>query len=89
MNCYQKIIHEIDPALNPAGVEASMRLTHGTLDHLSRAQFEDETKVASACERREPGFLERAASSFGMAEAYKRWQQRLGAQPGSADKDAP
>ena len=32
---YQEIIRDIDPAINPVGVEAAMRLQYSTLDHLS------------------------------------------------------
>ena len=39
MSLYQKSIHDIDPSINPAGVEASMRLQYSTLDHLTHETF--------------------------------------------------
>ena len=30
---YQTLLHELAPDLNPAGIEASMRLHYGTLNH--------------------------------------------------------
>ena len=54
---YQLTIHEMDKTINPAGVEASMRLEYGTLDHLSRAAFSREIETAKECERQRPGFM--------------------------------
>lgn len=34
---------------NPRHIEAWMRLEHGTLDGLSRAQFRREVKIAESC----------------------------------------
>jgi len=48
---YQKLLHELAPDLNPAGVEASMRLQYGTLNHLPREVFAEEAKLAADCER--------------------------------------
>ena len=39
ISLYQKSIHDIDPSINPAGVEASMRLQYSTLDHLTHETF--------------------------------------------------
>ena len=41
---YQKLLHELAPDLNPAGIEASMRLQYGTLNHLPREVFAEEAK---------------------------------------------
>ena len=67
---YQRIIREIDPSLSAveaAGVEGSMRLQHGTLDALSRAEFRAEVRLALACEREEPGHLARCRATMGVA----------------------
>lgn len=73
-NGYQSLIREIHPTVNPAGVEAAMRLHHGTLDHLERRDFVHEVGLALACEAAEPGFLRRIAASFGMAAEFDRWE---------------
>ena len=36
---YQEYIHKLDQTINPAGVEASMRLQFGVLDHLGIHDF--------------------------------------------------
>ena len=74
---YRAIIREIDPGVNAAGVEASMRLQHGTLNHLSRETFRDEIEIARQCEIREPGFLRQCARSFGQAAEYEADEKRL------------
>ena len=71
---YQKIIRELDSTVNPAGVEASMRLQYGTLDHLCNATFKQEIKIAKACEKAEPGFLKGCAESMGFGAEYAMWQ---------------
>jgi len=63
---YQTLITEIDPLINAAGIEASMRLQYGTLSHLSRETFVKEIKLASACEAEQPGFLNSIAKSYGL-----------------------
>ena len=73
---YQTLLHELAPSLNPAGVEASMRLQYGTLDHLPREIFAEEATLAAACEREEPGFLKSIAASMGMADDYNAWEAR-------------
>ncbi len=67
---YQKRLHELAPDLNPVGVEASMRLQYGTLNHLPREVFTEEARLAADCERQSPGFLRRTAESFGMGEEF-------------------
>ena len=61
---YQKAIYEIDPTVNAAGVEASMRLQYGTLSHLDDRTFRAEIRIAKDCEREEPGFLRMVAESY-------------------------
>ena len=43
---YQTLLHELAPDLNPAGIEASMRLHCGTLNYLPRETFVVEAKLA-------------------------------------------
>ena len=73
---YQKLLHELAPDLNPAGVEVSMRLQYGTLNHLPREVFAEEAKIAADCERQSPGFLRRTAASFGMGAEFTAWEAK-------------
>ena len=61
---YAKIILDIDPTANARGIEAYMRSEHGTLDHLPREVFVKEIKMAAACDRQCPGFLDLLASTY-------------------------
>ena len=70
---YQKLLHELAPDLNPAGVEASMRLHDGTLNHLPRKTFVAEAKLAADLERQAPGILRKIADSMGMADDFAKW----------------
>ncbi|MCY4580777.1 MAG: hypothetical protein OXD31_17255 [Chloroflexi bacterium] len=54
---YVETIREIDETVNAVGVEAFMRLEHGTLDHLSKEAFAREAALAKEAERQEPGAL--------------------------------
>lgn len=74
MSHYQKLIRKLHPTVNPAGVEASMRLQYGTLSHLSDRDFRREIRLAVDCEKAQPGFLKGVAASFGMAEDFARWE---------------
>jgi hypothetical protein len=74
---YQTTIHELDPTVNPAGVEASMRLQFGTLDHLDREEFKREIEIAKTCEAEAPGYLKSVAECYGMAKAFAYWAQRI------------
>jgi len=71
---YQALIREFAPHLNPAGVEASMRMQFGTLDHLSREDFRAECAIAEECEKAEPGFLRKVAESYGMGRDFAKWE---------------
>lgn len=73
---YQTILHEIAPDLNPAGVEASMRLQYGTLGHLPRAVFAQEAEVARAMHKADPHALRGIAASMGMADEFQRWEAK-------------
>lgn len=74
MSTYQDLIHEIAPHLNPAGVEACMRLQFSTLSHLCREDFVTECEIAEACEQGQPGFLKATAATFGLAEDFEKWE---------------
>ena len=67
---YAKTIHDLDPTINPVGVEESMRIQYGTLDHLDRATFRAEIRLAHDMEAEEPGILRRIADSYGNADRY-------------------
>jgi len=73
---YQKILNEIAPHLNPAGVEAAMRSQYGALCHLPRAIFAEEAKIAEQCEQQCPGYLRDIANSLGMADDFRRWESK-------------
>ncbi len=76
MSYAQKVIHEMDQKINPAGVEGSMRLHYGTLNHLDRLDFQLEIKVARACEEESPGFLRSCAGSLGLDVDFVEWEKR-------------
>ena len=71
---YQTLLRELAPNLNPAGVEASMRLHYGTLSHLPRETFVAEAKLASDLEGQSPGILRKIADSMGMANDFAKWE---------------
>ena len=69
---YQTLLREIVPDLNPAGVEASMRLHYGVLNHLPRDTFLAEALLAADLESGSPGILRKIADSMGMAEDFAK-----------------
>ena len=71
---YQTLLRELAPSLNPAGVEASMRLHYGTLNHLPRETFAAEAKLAADLEGQSPGILRKIADSRGMADDFAKWE---------------
>ncbi len=71
---YQTLPRELAPDLNPAGVEASMRLHYGTLNHLPRETFVAEAKLAADLEVQSPGILRKMAESMGMADDFAEWE---------------
>ena len=71
---YQTLLHELAPDLNPAGIEASMRLHYGTLNHLQRETFAAEAKLAADLEAQSPGILRKIAESMGMADDFAEWE---------------
>lgn len=66
MSYYQRVITEIDPTIDAAGVECSMRLQYGTLNHLPRETFVDEVRIARECEAAQPGYLASVRRSYAM-----------------------
>ena len=71
---YQTLLQELAPNLNPAGIEASMRLHYGTLSHLPPETFAEEAKLAAEMERQSPGTLRRIADSMGLADDFAKWE---------------
>ena len=67
---YQTLLHELVPSLNPARIEASMRLHYGTLSHLLRETFVAEAKLAADLEDQSPGIPRKIAESMGMADDF-------------------
>ena len=74
LTSYQTLLHELAPDLNPAGVEASMRLHYGTLSHLPRETFAEEARLAADLELQSPGILRKIAESMGMADDFAKWE---------------
>lgn len=71
LRSYQKLIHDIDPAVNAAGVEGHMRNQYWTLDHLGREDFRVEIALARTCEAAEPGYLRSCAVGQGLGRDYE------------------
>ena len=71
---YQTLLHDLAPDLNPAGVEASMRLHYGTLNHLPRETFMAEAELAADLEGKSPGILRKIAESMGLADDFAKWE---------------
>ena len=71
---YQTLLRELAPDLNPAGVEASMRLHYGVLNHLPRDTFVAEALLAADLESGSPGILRKIAESMGMADEFAKWE---------------
>lgn len=80
---YQRLIHEIAPDVNPAAVEAFMRLEHSTLNGLPRARFVSECELVRLISASHMHDLRELAASYGMGEDYDHWEQRI------ADTEAP
>jgi hypothetical protein len=66
MSGYAELIQRTEPTLDPRHVEAYMRLQYGTLDHLDRATFEREVRVAADCVRFDAQGAEDLARSYGL-----------------------
>ena len=71
---YQTLLHELAPDLKSAGVEASMRLHYGTLNHLPRETLVAEAKLAADLEGQSPGILRKIAESMGMVDDFAKWE---------------
>ena len=77
----QRLIHELNPRVNPAFVEAYMRLEHNTLSHLPRATFD--TEAAKAQQEQElwaQGLIESTCASYGLLADYQAWEQAYNAE---------
>lgn len=64
--------HEIDPTVNPVGVESILRCTHGSLDGLSEDAFLRGVAAAKWAEAESPGALREAAASWGAGDEFDR-----------------
>ena len=71
---YQTLLHELAPDLKSAGVEASMRLHYGNLNHLPRETLVAEAKLAADLEGQSPGILRKIAESMGMVDDFAKWE---------------
>ena len=71
---YQKLLRELAPSLNRAGVEASMRLHYGVLNHLPRDTFAAESLLAADLETGSPGILRKNAESMGTGAEFAKWE---------------
>ena len=71
---YQTLLHALAPDLKSAGVEASMRLHYGTLNHLPRETLVAEAKLAADLEGQSPGILRKIAESMGMVDDFAKWE---------------
>ncbi|MYC32123.1 MAG: hypothetical protein F4X64_02970 [Chloroflexi bacterium] len=83
---YAQMIEQMGCKVNPAGVEASMRLQYGTLDHLGAADFRREILIAEQLEAAEPGCLLGIAESYGLGSDYIAAQAEQ-AEGGDLDRD--
>ena len=86
---YQQMIHEIDPTVNPAGVECLMRLEYHTLDHLPRSKFAEEIELAKTIHLEDPEELRRAAESHNMGNDYDSWEPRLRQPQAQTERETP
>ncbi len=68
------LLRELAPDLNPAGIEASMRLHYGTLNRLPREIFVAEAKLAVELEAQSPGILRNIAENMGMENDFAKWE---------------
>ncbi len=75
MSFYQDFIHKLDKTVNPAGVEASMRLVYPVLSDLDKQTFLSEIQMAKECEVLESGFLLSTAETFGLKADYEKWEK--------------
>ena len=62
--------------MNPAGIEASMRIAHDDPAALSAASVEHECRIAEAVERMDPGYLARCAETMGLDTDFALWEAR-------------
>ena len=71
---YQTLLHALAPDHKSAGVEASMRLHYGNLNHLPRETLVAEAKLAADLEGQSPGILRKIAESMGMVDDFAKWE---------------
>ena len=64
--------YELDPTVNPVGVEHFLMGLHGTLDAISEGDFQDGLRWATRAEAESPGTLRRTAASWGAESEFDR-----------------
>ena len=80
---HQKLIHETDQNINPAGVEAHIRNKHNilaagsTLDHLTLDTSVSKTHAAAAAQKEQPGYLADLGQAFGLERDNLMWEALL------------
>ena len=89
-NYRQELMHQLDPRVNPAGVEANMTVRYGNLrkryledpeDLNSEEDYRKEITAAKTLEARSPGHLREAAEKTGLLEAFTEWELKSGSTP--------
>ena len=72
----QRLIHELNSHVNPAFVEACMRLEYHTLSHLSRACFARNAERTLQEQAQWPQeLIESTCDSYGLLADYQAWAQ--------------
>ena len=86
---YVGLLYELDPTVNPVGVEYTMRLQYGTLDHLPHSIFLEEITLAKQCEAVDPGFLHKTAVSYGAGSDFDQAERFVQPLPRNAIIPSP
>ena len=77
----QRLIHNLNTQVNPAFVEACMRLEHRTLSHLSRDCFAGNAERTRQEQKLwPPELIESTCESYGLLEDYQAWEQAYNAE---------
>jgi len=58
MLSYHSLLEPLYPGINPAGIEAYIRLEHPVIRSLKIEEFLDLAEKAVSCEHAQPGFLD-------------------------------
>lgn len=71
---YADIISNIDPTINPYGVQGSIRLANLRMSSMWEFEFEEEIALAKQLHAQDPKFLRSVAASFGMVDEFDAWE---------------